>query len=128
MKHIKFLYLFVLISTFSLAQNSARIFKNVTETKNGLEINVNDGAYYITFYNEKIIETSFVPKGEELQNNSHAVVLKKKDLDVISIVTQSKSIFTSEGISIHIQHNPFQITYRYKNELITSEKQGYLLS
>ena len=128
MKHIKFLYLFVLISTFSLAQNSARIFKNVTETKNGLEINVNDGAYYITFYNEKIIETSFVPKGEELQNNSHAVVLNKKDLDVISIVTQSESIFTLEGISIHVQYNPFQITYRYKNELITSEKQGYYKS
>jgi len=128
MKHIKFLYLFVLISTFSLAQNSTRIFKNVTETKNGLEINVNDGIYYITFYNEKIVETSFVPKGEELQNNSHAVVLKKKDLDVISIVTQSKSIFTSEGISIHIQHYPFQISYTYNNELITSEKQGYYKS
>jgi len=90
MKHIKFLYLFVLISTFSLAQNSTRIFKNVTKTKNGLEINVNDGIYYITFYNEKIVETSFVPKGEELQNNSHAVVLKKKDLDVISIVLKAK--------------------------------------
>ena len=128
MKHIKFLYLFVLISTFSLAQNSTRIFKNVTKTKNGLEINVNDGIYYITFYNEKIVETSFVPKGEELQNNSHAVVLKKKDLDVISIVTQSKSIFTSEGISIHIQHYPFQISYTYNNELITSEKQGYYKS
>ena len=128
MKHIKFLYLFVLISTFSLAQNSTRIFKNVTETKNGLEINVNDGIYYITFYNEKIVETSFVPKGEELQNNSHAVVLNKKDLDIISIVTQSKSIFSSEGISIHIQHNPFQISYTYNNELITSEKQGYYKS
>ena len=128
MKRIKFLCLFVLISAFSLAQNSTRIFKNVTETKNGLEINVNDGIYYITFYNEKIVETSFVPKGEELQNNSHAVVLKKKDLDVISIVTQSKSIFTSEGISIHIQHYPFQISYTYNNELITSEKQGYYKS
>ena len=128
MKRIKFLCLFVLISAFSLAQNSTRIFKNVTETKNGLEINVNDGIYYITFYNEKIVETSFVPKGEELQNNSHAVVLNKKDLDIISIVTQSKSIFSSEGISIHIQHNPFQISYTYNNELITSEKQGYYKS
>ena len=127
MKYFKIVIFFLFITQISIAQNSNRIFKNVKQTENGLEINVNDGKYIITFINEKIVETTFVPQGEKLIENSHAVILKPKKIEIIPVIG-SKSEFYSDGISVHIQHNPFQIIYKYNNEIVISEKQGYFKS
>jgi hypothetical protein len=69
--------LFIIFLSFaSLAQNSSRIFIS-TENKNAyLKINVNDGFYKISSYSSKIIETTFIPKGEKEFSESHAVILK----------------------------------------------------
>ncbi|WP_298880548.1 TIM-barrel domain-containing protein [uncultured Polaribacter sp.] len=129
MKNYKALLLLLFISFSVSSQNSKRVFKNIIQTNNGLEINVNDGKYVLKFYSDKIVETSFIPNGEQFINKSNAVVLKPKKVDVIPIVAKTESIFSTNEISIHINHKPFQVKYLDKEgNLITSEKQGYYKS
>ena len=126
MKHIQSLYLFLFISSFSFAQNSTRIFEKA-EFKDGefLNIKVTDGFYRIQFYNSKIVETSFIPKGETFVSNSYAVVLKPTYVAATFSETAKIVSFSTKGISVKIEKTPFKISYFYKDKEITSEKVGY---
>ncbi|WP_299053406.1 TIM-barrel domain-containing protein [uncultured Polaribacter sp.] len=129
MKNYKILFLFLFISIFSFAQNSNRIFKSATFLKeNQFQVNVSDGTYFINFYNSKIIETAFVPTNQFYNKTSHAVVLKPIATHILINDTENQVTYSSDGISVTIQKSPFQLTYYYKNKLITSEKQGYFKS
>ncbi|WP_299059470.1 TIM-barrel domain-containing protein [uncultured Polaribacter sp.] len=128
MKTLKLFILLLFLSISSFSQNSSRIFKNVNQTSNRVEVYVNDGTYYIEFYSDKIVETSFIPKGETYTKKSHAVILKAKNIKISPVISQDKSVFSTDGISVHINHNPFQIEYRFNGEVVTSEKQGYYKS
>ncbi|AQS93489.1 glycosyl hydrolase [Polaribacter sp. BM10] len=128
MKTLKLFILLLFLSISSFCQNSSRIFQNVDHSKNKLEVHVNDGSYFIEFYSDKIVETSFIPKGEVYTKKSHAVILEPKNVTVTPLITNDKSIFNTNGISVHINHKPFQIEYRFNGEVVTSEKQGYYKS
>jgi len=141
MKGIKAYIFFFLIASFSFAQNANRIFESVVKNANHIEVKVNDGKYRIQFYNSKIIETSFIPGGEAYTYKSHAVVLytnKRKYLKtahsmiiseekiIKSLIDESDFVYIkTEGITVTIQKQPFQISYSYKGEQIISEKAGY---
>ena len=125
MNKIKTYLFFFLIASFSFAQNAERKFLDVIDKGNRLEFNVNDGKYIIQFYNSKIVETTFIPKGQEFNKESHAVVLKPK-LTLRKVETNENDVqYISSGIKITIQKQPFQISYSYKGEPIISEKTGY---
>ncbi|MGJ8744158.1 TIM-barrel domain-containing protein [Polaribacter sp.] len=128
MNNFKILFLLLFISISAFTQNSNRIFKNAKQTEKGLEINVNDGKYLITFIHKKIVETSFIPLGEEHIKTSHAVVLKPTEVNITAIISENESHFSTEGISVLVKHNPFQIIYTYNNQVVTSEKTGYFKS
>jgi oligosaccharide 4-alpha-D-glucosyltransferase len=117
--------LFLLIPIFSFAQNANRKFESFKENNNSLEINVSDGQYILKTYSDKIIETTFLPKGETFNPVSHAVVLNPKNL--ISKVADSGNNleFNSSGINVKIQKTPFKISYLYKGKDLLSEKTGY---
>ena len=119
-----------------------REFKGFRKTYFATEIEVSDGVYHLMFYNEKIIETSFVPNGEELKPISHAVVLKPESMrhnismhgdisfteeSVLKEVKESDTnvILITDGIGVNIQKKPFKISYSYKGKPITSEGKGY---
>lgn len=126
MKHFKLTFLLLILPAFVIAQNSNRIFETMTNKKTHLEIKVNDGAYKIRLFSNKIIETSFIPSGEEDVKISHAVVLKSISIDNRFLKeTASSLVLNTEGISLKIQKKPFQISYFYKGNKITSEKTGY---
>ncbi|QVY66659.1 TIM-barrel domain-containing protein [Polaribacter sp. Q13] len=129
MKTYIILFLLLFIASFAFTQNSKRVFKKASVDKgNLLKIEVNDGIYQIQFYNSKIVETSFIPKGEEFNSTSHAVVLKPNLADVQLKESEYFVDFSSKGISVKIQKSPFKISYFYKDKEITSEKKGYFKS
>ncbi|MFD2528136.1 glycoside hydrolase family 31 protein [Polaribacter marinaquae] len=128
MKTLKLFILLLFLSISSFSQNSSRIFQNVDQSKNRLEVHVNDGTYFIEFYSDKIVETTFIPKGEAYTKKSHAVILEPKKVTVTPLITDDKSVFNTTGISVHINHNPFQIEYQFNGEVVTSEKLGYYKS
>ncbi len=119
-----------------------RKFKSLRQTHFTTEIEVSDGVYHLMFYNEKIIETSFVPNGEKLKPISHAVVMNPSNMefstsmhgDITFNMTEhvqsikednSKILIKTEGIQIEIQKQPFKISYSYKGKPIISEGKGY---
>jgi hypothetical protein len=58
------------------AQNFSRSIQRVSVQPAYLEVVTNDGRYLFKPYTKNIIETSFIPAGEQFQQTSHAVVLK----------------------------------------------------
>ncbi|MDP2161419.1 MAG: glycoside hydrolase family 31 protein [Flavobacterium sp.] len=122
---MKKLFLLLFLSTIGFAQNVNRKYISHQLNENVLEIKTSDGMYFLQLYNDKIVETSFVPKGEKFNPNSHAVVLKpdsngfefKQSTDYLEIKTTE--------LEVQIVKSPFKISYYKKGELLLSEKLGY---
>jgi len=92
---------------------------------NKVVVKVSDGAYLIQFYNSKIIETTFIPKDEDIKPESHAVVLEPTLVSSEFIDGDNLAIFKTSGITVNIQKNPFKISYWFNDKEITSERNGY---
>ncbi|MFD0834310.1 TIM-barrel domain-containing protein [Mariniflexile aquimaris] len=118
------LILFVVQTTYG--QNANRIFENMIENDRGIILKVNDGNYHIQFYTPEIVETTFIPNGQVINPESHAVVLKPKKIETTLVAGASEMLYASSGISVHIKNQPFQIAYSYKGKPIISEKAGYV--
>ena len=118
--------LFLLIPIFSFAQNANRKFESFKEINNTLEINVSDGQYILKTYSNKIVETTFLPKGETFNPVSHAVILAPKNAFFKTLDSGNTIDFLTTGINIKIQKSPFKISYLYKGKELLSEKTGYI--
>lgn len=119
------LVVFVLFSAYAHAQNSNRIYQSVAKNDSCIEVKTSDGCYFFSAYSENIIETTFVPNGESFLVESHAVVqVKTKNLFKLKESKTDVRLFT-KGIQVIITKQPFQLSYFYKGELLTSEKNGY---
>lgn len=125
MSRLKLVYITGLISLLSFGQNPNRALIEVIHEGNTIEVQVSDGVYHIQFYSPEIVETTFVPTGQELIQNSHAVVMKPQNVELIPVVGADDDFFGSEGMEVTITRNPFQISYLYKGEPLISEKDGY---
>ncbi|WP_338732762.1 TIM-barrel domain-containing protein [Mangrovimonas cancribranchiae] len=90
-----------------------------------LKIKMNDGEYKIEFYTPEIVETTFIPNGEQLKPNSHAVVLSKTASDVQFKQNDSLLTFGTDDFQVKAHKNPFKIAYWYKGKEVTSEQYGY---
>lgn len=123
---MKQLFIFLLLSTFAFAQNANRKYESYKKTNNTLEIKTSDGLYVLKPYSEKIVETSFIPKGETFNTDSHAVVLiPQKGISKVK-ETKNTLLFSTKGIVVTIEKSPFKISYSYKGKALLSEKNGYV--
>lgn len=115
----------VLFSTHIQAQNTNRIFNSFAKNDSCIEVKTSDGSYFFSAYSEKVVETSFVPKGEIFDAKSHAVV-QSKTKNLLSIKESKTDLqLLTRGIQVIISKVPFQISYFYQGEFLTSEKNGY---
>lgn len=122
----KMLSLFFCVLLFQLqAQNPNRIFYDFQELDNVFKVEVNDGYYLIQFYNDKIVQTSFIPDGESFHHDSHAIIMKPKSLSIQAQESADKIELKSNQMRVEIKKSPFQISYFDQNNLIISEKAGY---
>ena len=127
MKLLKtYLLLFVFFGASVNAQNTERIFKSFSKKETHFEVETNDGLYQIQPYSSSIIETSFIPNGEQFQPNSHAVILKPTNVKLNVVSKENLIKISTDGISIEIIKSPFQILYFYKNKPLISERKGYV--
>jgi len=122
---MKKIVVFLLLTSVAFAQNANRKFENFKKTNNSLEVSTSDGTYIFKAYSDKIIETSFVPKGQSFDPNSHAVILTPKS-GFAKIKSDKNNIhFATNGIDVSVQKAPFKIAYSYKTKELLSEKNGY---
>ncbi len=110
---------------FGFCQNFDRTFVSLEYANNQLDIQVNDGLYKIVPYTNKIVETTFIPDGETHNTSSHAVVLKPENPSSELIESETYYELKTQGISVKIQKQPFQISYHYNGKKVISEKMGY---
>ena len=115
----------ILLSSIAWAQNPNRSFQSYKKVQNGVEVKTNDGTYYIQPYSEKIIETTFLPNGQEVKEGSHAVILQPNQIKSKVKDAKKELILETDGIKAVIEKSPFQVKYYYKDKLVTSEKLGY---
>ena len=124
---MKKLLFFLLISTFSFAQNAERKFISTTNTDDGFSVEVSDGIYNFKFINQKIVETTYIPKGQVFNPISHAVILNDK-ITNLTFLAEGNTLTVSPSfgkLKIIIQKVPFKISYINNDREILSEKNGY---
>ena len=121
-----YLLLFVFFVASVNAQNKERIFKSFSKKEAHFEVVTNDGLYQIQPYSSTIIEVSFIPKGEQFQPNSHAVVLKPMNIKLKVLEGKNSIKIATAGISVEITKSPFQLSYFYKGKPLISERKGYV--
>jgi alpha-glucosidase (family GH31 glycosyl hydrolase) len=124
---MKFLVPFFLIFPFVLfSQNTNRQFVASTELNDGIQITVSDGNYYFYSYNQKVIETTFIPLNEKSQEESHAVSIAHESTSFKLTSSETSLSFSKpNGIEVSVQKSPFKISYWYKGKELISEKMGY---
>ncbi|MEZ4934748.1 MAG: glycoside hydrolase family 31 protein [Saprospiraceae bacterium] len=115
------------------APEEKRTFQSIEPTKTGLRINVSDGTINLTMYSNSTLEVEFVPVGEEnppsyaiappFENKGLEERLDNLPTDLINI--GNRISYQTKGISIHIQKEPFQLSYFYKKKALLAEEQGY---
>ncbi|MBT8254584.1 MAG: DUF5110 domain-containing protein [Bacteroidia bacterium] len=109
----------------SILGNPDRSFESIEQTDLGVEIKVSDGKYLIRYYSPEIVETTFIPNGQEFKEESHAVELKSRTPINKIMEGEEGLIVNSGGIDLIVSKSPFQIAYSYKDRTILSEKKGY---
>ncbi|MEM6516133.1 MAG: TIM-barrel domain-containing protein [Bacteroidota bacterium] len=122
------LFTVLLFFGFVCAQNPDRIYKSHKEEDGKFTVTTSDGQYIFQFYNPEILETTFIPIGQTNDNDSHAVVIKPAEVETTYSYVGNDITYGSDGISVTITTEPFEISYSYKNKPIISEKRGYYKS
>ncbi|MFC0254529.1 TIM-barrel domain-containing protein [Massilia consociata] len=112
-------------SPAALAQNAERQLQGVTRNQNTLELATSDGRYLIKPYSANVVETTFIPNGQQHDPASHAVVLAPVDVGATLKTEGNRIEFATPGISVVVDRNPFRISYLYKGKPLVAEKGGY---
>lgn len=121
------LVLLFLITTLSFSQNASRQFSKFELKDKTISIQTNDGEYLFNYLNNKIIETSFVPRNEKFNSSSHSKVMENGFFKNEILENENEIKIVTDNIKIVITKKPFQISYLDKeNKLILSEKNGYI--
>lgn len=124
LKKIAILVLLVTASA-AIGQNSNRKYISHNINNNQLTVQVSDGTYQISFKNECISETTFVPNGQTFNQQSHSVILNNNST-FTTIETKEALQISSKQFAVMVNYSPFQIMYLKNNKDFLSEKLGYI--
>lgn len=127
MKKLAFVFVLFLCPLL-WAQSQQRTYESHKEENGVFEVTTSDGYYRFVLYSNAIMETSFVPKGEQYNPDSHAVVLKPRGTKANYEYRGKVIRYGSDDLRVHITTKPFGVAYYYKGQLLVSEKDGYLRS
>ena len=123
---MKKILLLLLVTSLSFAQNLSRKFISLTQKDGVATIKTSDGDYLIHFLSNKIVENSFIPKGETNNLKSEAVVLNNVPYLFQILKNGNFLSLGTEYITVLVSKKPFQITYKDNENLtLISEKSGF---
>lgn len=107
------------------AQNADRAYLGYRNDNGTLDVATSDGRYLIRAYDANIVETSFVPRGEQFDPVSHAVVLAPGQAKAVVKEADDRIELVTDGITVTVEKSPFRISYAYKGKPLVAEKHGY---
>jgi len=127
---MKKLLLLLLITSFSFAQNANRKYISNSYKKGILTVETSDGHYEFFFMNKASLQCSFIPIGEEYNENSHVIIpnkiLNNNQENCTFSDDDNQIILKSLELMLEITKSPFQVKYYGNNRLLFSEKEGYV--
>jgi alpha-glucosidase/oligosaccharide 4-alpha-D-glucosyltransferase len=112
-------------SPLVFAQNAQRHFQGFTATHDTFEVATSEGRYLFKPYSANIVETTFVPNGEQYDPVSHAVVLAPGAVQMSVTEDATHVELATGGITVSVDKQPFRISYAYKGRALVAEKLGY---
>lgn len=115
----------LLASQAALAQNAERQLQGVARNQNTLELRTSDGLYLIKPYSAHVVETTFIPNGQQHDPLSHAVVLAPGEVSTTLKTEGNRIEFATPGITVVVDKAPLRISYLYKGKPLVAEKGGY---
>ncbi|NRR33299.1 DUF5110 domain-containing protein [Oxalobacteraceae bacterium] len=115
----------LLLAPAAWGQGGVRTLEDYAQRDGYLELRTSDGLYRIAPYSGKIVETSFIPKGEQFDPASHAVVLKPNAPRATLKAGAAGLEYAAGGMVVTIQRSPFRISYAYQGRQLVAEKHGY---
>ncbi|MCA1248252.1 TIM-barrel domain-containing protein [Massilia sp. MS-15] len=119
------LLLGLLCSPLAFAQNAGRELHSYARHQDTLELRTGDGRYLIKPYSAQVVETTFIPNGEQYDPASHAVVLAPVDVGATLTAGERQISFATPGLTVVVERKPFRISYLYKGKPLVAEKGGY---
>ena len=115
----------LLIAPLAQAQAAERQFVSYAALADHLEVQTSDGKYMIKPYTDRVVETSFIPQGEQFNPESHAVVEIPQGQKPEVKDSAAALDYVAGGITVHISKVPFSVSYLYHGKVVTAEKGGY---
>lgn len=123
----KFIYisLTILLSLASVSTFAQRKYVSFHKNDNIIHITTSEGQYRVKFYNQNIVENTYIPQGEKFQSESHSV-----DMTALATklkVKNKKNILeiSSPGLKLQINKSNMQFSYFYNNEALVSEAKSF---
>ena len=120
--------LFLLFSfVLTWGQNPTRTYVGTQSSTSSIQIEVSDGIYQFKVLSDAIIETSFIPKGEKFNPESHATVLNQHLAQFVASETANEVQLGTSSLKVIVTKQPFEIRYtNLQNQLICAEGAGYI--
>ncbi len=111
----------------AFAQNAQRHYLGLERLDGGagVAIATSDGRYVIKPYAPNIVETTFVPRGQQAAAGSHAVVLAPQQVPLEVRDGEQQLVLATAGITVTVDKSPFRIAYAYKGRPLVAEQEGY---
>jgi oligosaccharide 4-alpha-D-glucosyltransferase len=101
-----------------------RSFQGLENGKTGLRIFTNDGTLLFTPYSEQAIEVAFEPVGSE-NPPSHAISIPTPEVSTTLEETETSVTYSTSGLDVFINKDPFQVRYHYQGQPLCSEEKGF---
>jgi oligosaccharide 4-alpha-D-glucosyltransferase len=128
LKKIVLLGLVLAIFQQGYSQLVNRKFEELKDLNGKIEVLVSDGKYLIEPLSDKIVHTTFYPKGKRVKNFSYAVDMMPEK--IVYKIDDAKSTVDIDinKLKVTITKTPFQISYSYKGKQLISERKGYMVT
>lgn len=107
------------------AQHPERVYESYEIKDQYLQINVSDGIYQLSQFNDHILNIEFIPTIDQVSKSSHAIQHEPSSFNPEVLETNNLIQFKAKAITVKLQKSPFKISYYYKDKYKTSEKHGY---
>ena len=125
--YIRLVFVLVLVSSSFIKVKAQNVEYKAFEQKNAQTVLVetSDGFYQFEFLNSASLQVSFLAEASANIESSHAVEVSKSNISIDPKVTANNLEFSTYGIGVKVQKQPFEIRYLYKGEELLKHKNGF---
>ncbi|MCG8476322.1 MAG: glycoside hydrolase family 31 protein [Cytophagales bacterium] len=125
--HLRCILIFLLGFACSwqvLAQDRTYVSHNFDGKK--LEISTSDGKVVLEPFSTKSVEVTFEPSGTFQKDSSLAVVYTPSPELAVSFKETKRALdLETEGVRVHVNLKPFNVSYYYRDSQLVQEEKGY---